>query len=102
MIVLYTTLEKYEQAQYIAEILLAERLVACINMWPITSMYTFKEKMIKSDEVGMYLKTSSDCQEALSKRLTELHPYEVPAIFTINIDHVHPAFLEWVQTQTNH
>ncbi len=102
MIVLYTTVEKLEQAERIAEILLAEHLVACANMWPIRSMYTFKEKMTKSDEIGMYLKTSSERQEAVYKKLIELHPYECPAIITMKVEHTHPAFSQWVCEQTNY
>lgn len=101
MIVLYTTVETIEQAEHIAEILLGEHLVACANMWPIRSMYAFKEKMIKSDEVSMYLKTSKEKHDAVYKKLTEIHPYECPAIMTINVDHVHSPFLDWIKEQTH-
>jgi len=101
VIVLYTTVETHEQAKHLVQTLLAEHLIACANMWTITSMYSFEEKLTKSNEVAMYSKTSAACQEALYKRLVEIHPYKVPAIFTIKIDHTHPDFLQWIQTQTS-
>lgn len=100
VIIIYTTVEKLEQAENIAQILLTERLVACANMWPIHSMYTLNGKLVKSTEIGVYLKTSADRQEAVYKRLVELHPYECPPIMTINIDHAHPAFVHWAHEQT--
>lgn len=101
MIVLYTTVETPEQAKCLAKTLLAEHLIACANMWAITSMYSLEENLTKSDEVAMYLKTSAACGQALYKRLVEIHPYKTPAIFTIKIDHANPDFLQWVQTQTS-
>lgn len=100
MIIIYTTIEKLEQAECIAETLLAERLIACANIWPIRSMYVFNEKLMKSTEVAMYLKTSADYQDVVYNRLVELHPYECPAIMTINIDQVHLPFAKWVHEQT--
>ena len=100
LIIIYTTVSSTEQAELIAQTLIVERLVACVNLWPITSMYTWNEKIEKTTEVGMFLKTSKAGQEALYQRLLELHPYECPAIITLDIAHTYPAFAQWVQTQT--
>lgn len=101
MIIVYTTIETFEQAEDITKILLAERLIACINMWPIHSMYSFNGKLVKTEEVGMYFKTTSTNQNILYKRLTEIHPYECPAIITLNVEHAHPPFTKWIQEQIN-
>lgn len=101
MIVIYTTIEKLEQAESIVEALLTERLIACANMWPIHSIYMFNEKRMKSAEVAMYLKTSADRQDAVYNQLIKLHPYEYPAIMTINIDQTHLPFAKWVDEQTD-
>ncbi|MCE2716643.1 MAG: divalent-cation tolerance protein CutA [Alphaproteobacteria bacterium] len=101
MILIYTTVETAQQAEHLAETLIQERLVACANSWPIQSMYKYKGKFIKSHEIGMYLKTSMERHDAVHKRLTELHPYECPAIIMINTEHVHPAFARWVKEQTD-
>ena len=100
VIIVYTTVEKSEQAENIAQILLTERLVACANMWPIHSMYTFNGKLVKSAEIGVYLKTGIDRQDAVYNRLVELHPYECPAIITMKIDQAHLPFVHWAHEQT--
>jgi periplasmic divalent cation tolerance protein len=100
VIIIYTTIEKLEQAECIAETLLAERLIACANIWPIHSMYVLNKKLMKSPEVAMYLKTSADHQDAVYNRLVELHPYECPAIMTINVDQAHLPFAKWIDVQT--
>ncbi len=101
MIVIYTTVANIEQAKLIAKTLLAERLVACVNMWPISSMCSWNEKIESSTEVAMFLKTTNACQEAVYQRVIELHSYECPAIITIDVKQSHPAFAQWVQTETS-
>ncbi len=63
-------------------------------------MYTFNEKLVRSAEVGMYLKASASRQDVVYKRLVELHPYECPAIMTIGINQAHLPFVQWVHEQT--
>lgn len=100
MKVIYTTIANEEQAESIAQTLLQDKLVACINMWPITSLYTWKEKFEKSSEIAMFLKTTAECHDLVYKRLKELHTYECPAIITINVSKTDLDFMQWVQTQT--
>lgn len=100
MKVIYTTIENEEQAESISQILLQDKLVACINMWPITSLYTWKEKFEKISEIAMLLKTTAECHDLVYKRLKELHTYECPAIITIDVSKTDPNFMQWVQTQT--
>lgn len=101
MILIYTTVETTQQAEHLAEALIQEHLIACANSWPIQSMYTYKGEFIKNHEIGVYLKTSTEKHDAAYKRLVELHPYECPAIITLNAEHVHPAFAHWVKEQTD-
>ncbi len=99
MLIIYTTIKNIEEAELIAQTLIAERLVACANLWPITSMYIWNERVEKTTEVGMFLKTCEAGQEPLYQRLLELHPYGCPAIITLAIQQTHSAFAQWVQTQ---
>ena len=101
MIIIYTVIDKFEEAENIAQTLISEKLVACVNMWPINSMYMSNKKLLKVNETGVFLKTSASSQEAVYQRLLELHPYECPAIITMNINQAHPAFAHWVQEQTH-
>ena len=101
MLIIYTTITNIEQAELIAQTLLSEKLIACVNMWPINSMYTWNEKIEKTSEIAMFLKTTNTCQELIYKRLKELHPYECPAIITLDTKQAHPDFVHWTNTQTS-
>jgi len=99
MVIIYTTLENTDQAEAIAQTLIDERLIACANFWPISSMYTWNNQLEKTSEIIMWLKTSQEKQEALRKRLPELHPYECPAVITLDAKQDNPAFNQWMQSQ---
>ncbi|MCX7343329.1 MAG: divalent-cation tolerance protein CutA [Proteobacteria bacterium] len=102
MLIIYTTISNAEQAEVIAQTLLTEQLVACVNMWPINSMYTWNGKIEKTSEIVMLLKTKEACEEPVYQRLKELHSYECPAIITLDVKHTNPDFANWVETQTNY
>ena len=97
MIVIYTTVSNVEQAESIAQTLISERLVACVNMWPMNSMYMWNQKLEKSSEIAMLLKTAN--HDAVYQCLLDIHPYECPAIITVD-SRANPAFEQWVRLQT--
>lgn len=96
-----STIGSEEAAVGIAETLVAERLVACVNVVPrLTSVYRWEGKVQKDAEALMILKTAPDRLEALLERLKELHPYDVPEMVVLDVERGHPAYLDWVLAET--
>jgi periplasmic divalent cation tolerance protein len=58
MIVLITTLHKRHDAVRIGKGLLAKRLIACYNLWPVESAYWWKGEIIEENEVIMIMKST--------------------------------------------
>ena len=79
-IVVYVTHSDAESASAIVESLLHEKLIACANIFPITSHYWWKATLQNENEVVTLLKTEKGHWKRLKKRITELHPYDVPCI----------------------
>jgi periplasmic divalent cation tolerance protein len=102
MIVIYTTVANKDQAKQIISTLLQERLIACANAWDIDSYYVFQGTEKNGPEVAIYFKTAMAHQEAVYHRLLELHPYDCPAIISLDVEYAHPAFAHWVEEQTGH
>ena len=102
MILIYTTVGTKEQYESIANTLLDERLIACVNSWPIESKFVWKGKLQNYQETAMLLKTTDSCQEAVYHRLYELHPYDCPAIITLTPTEANPAFVHWINASTDH
>ncbi|MBI6545889.1 MAG: divalent-cation tolerance protein CutA [Cyanobacteria bacterium NC_groundwater_1444_Ag_S-0.65um_54_12] len=88
-------------AERIATTLLAERLVACVNLLgPLESRYWWDGAIQTDQEIMLLLKTHDDLTTRLIERLRELHPYEVPEIVIIPVEFVSPPYLAWVDAQT--
>ncbi len=98
-LVVYVTHPDEETARQIANQILHERLVACVNLHAIHSQYWWQDKIEEAGEWVTLFKTRMLMAEKLEKRLLELHPYEVPCIVrwevTANAD-----YEEWIIRET--
>jgi periplasmic divalent cation tolerance protein len=86
-----------ETAERIARGLVEARLAACVNLLPrLTSVYRWQGKIEKDDETLLMIKTTASRFDALSDRLRELHPYELPEIIATPAARGLPEYLQWV------
>ena len=85
-------------AEGIAEALVGERLAACVNRLPgVSSTYRWQGTVTTEREELLLIKTTAGCFEALRTRLLQLHPYELPELIAVPVEHGHQAYLEWVR-----
>jgi periplasmic divalent cation tolerance protein len=98
MLMVFVMCDGREQAEYIADKLVSERLAACVNVLPeIRSCYVWEGKLTWSDELMLLIKTTQANFDALKERVTALHSYEIPEIVGIPIEAISQKYLEWVQ-----
>lgn len=68
-------------ARAAAECLLEERLIACANLVDgVTSVFRWEGSIATGEECGALFKTDAGRLEQLVDRITELHPYDTPAV----------------------
>ena len=95
-VVLVTT-PNPDTARAIARTLVEERHAACGNIVPaITSIFRWQGAVQEESETLLVLKTSGDRVAALSARVIELHPYEVPEVLALRVDAGHQPYLDWL------
>lgn len=92
---IYITTSNLGEAKRIARILVEERLAACVNVFPITSVYRW-DGVQEDDEVALIVKTTRKNVKKIEKRVKELHSYETPCIISFAIDGGSEEFLKWV------
>ena len=89
-----------DKAKSIASYLLEKRLAACVNILPsIQSLYWWEGKIEESQEALLMIKTTGEKQQALMENLKEIHPYDVPEMLFLPVDHGFPPYLEWVNSE---
>lgn len=86
-----------EAAQTVAQTLVQERLAACVNILPgVVSVYVWQGVLENSAETLLLIKTTHALYPQLQARLRELHPYELPEIIALDINHGLPDYLNWI------
>lgn len=99
--VAYCTCPNAEVGSEIARQLVEERLAACVNMLPnVVSVYRWGAQVETDQEVLLMIKTTALRVDALSARITALHPYDVPEIIAHAIAAGHENYLDWVRQCT--
>ena len=83
---LYVTATSKEEALKISSSLLEERLIACVNMFPIKSMYLGNDKIAKKNEYVLILKTEKGAVPLISKKIAKMHSYSIPCITEVSAE----------------
>ncbi|MEB3332829.1 MAG: divalent-cation tolerance protein CutA [Synechococcaceae cyanobacterium] len=78
LILVLTTEASPRHAEALARTLLEERLVACVSLFPVCSLYRWEGRLERSDEVQLLLKTAPSQLEALRQAVLERHSYALP------------------------
>lgn len=100
-ILFYITVPGENVGETIAHDLLKKNLIACANILPAHKSIYQWEGQVRSDvETILILKTKKAHQEAVEKRVGELHPFACPCILAIDTSSANPLFKEWINKQT--
>lgn len=96
-----TNLPDRAAAERLAELLVDQQLAACVNILaPCRSVYRWKGALQHDEEHPLLVKTTVERYPALEQALRAGHPYELPEIIAVPIEHGLPAYLDWVTAQT--
>jgi len=98
--VVITTCADNESAKRLAGVLVSERLAACIQLFPIESVYFWKGEVCCEGEIVLFIKTKTDLFDRLSSAIVEHHSYELPEIIRLPITGGLPEYLWWISETT--
>lgn len=97
----YVTAKDVSEARKLGRALLKGRFAACVNiLGPIASMYWWKGAVRNDREVALIAKTTARNLDALIRKVRALHSYEVPCVVAFPIAKGNPAFLRWIEEET--
>ncbi|MEO8460050.1 MAG: divalent-cation tolerance protein CutA [Dokdonella sp.] len=98
LLIVYCSVPDDAVAERIARTLVEERLAACVTRLPNgVSTYRWQGEVLVEPELLLLIKTTRAVFKAVSKRVTDLHPYSVPELIAVDVVDALPAYAEWVK-----
>jgi len=84
----------------IASELVKNKIVACVNIVKISSIYSWQGKIENTSEFLALFKTTQKNKKSLKEKIKATHPYEIPEIVEINITSINKSYMKWVIEST--
>ena len=86
-----------EEAGEIAEVLVQERLAACVNVVAgVESCYRWDGKVNWDSEYLLVIKTTVGALDRTRQRVLEVHSYDLPEFVAFKIDAGSEPYLQWI------
>ena len=98
--IIMSTCPDKETAKAIAGLLVESKLAACVQLFPIESVYTWEGEVCESGEVALMIKSKTALFEEITAAIKENHGYEVPEIIQLRITDGLPDYLRWIDDCT--
>jgi len=97
----YVTADRQEDVDRIEEALLNEKLASCVSVIKgISSSYWWKGSIEKAEEKLMMIATKEPLVAEITKRVNELHSYEVPEVAVVEIKSGNANYIKWIMENT--
>ena len=100
-VVVTTTTDSEAAARDLAAQAIEGRLGACAQVvGPVTSVYRWDGEVRTDQEWRVEIKTTADRVPALTRRLRELHGYDLPEVIATPIEGGSAEYLDWLTAET--
>ena len=100
-LIVLTTLPDDESCKDLARLLVKRKLAACVNILPpMTSIYEWKGELEQGTEQLLLIKTRRERYAELENVIRDSHPYEIPEIIAVPVEHGLADYLKWINDET--
>lgn len=99
VIIIYITHRDMTEAKRVAEKLLRDHLIACVNYFPIESAYWWKGGIANAGEIVSLVKTRPENWDKVREAVEAMHPYETPCIMKLDVT-ANQSYVDWIYQET--
>jgi periplasmic divalent cation tolerance protein len=100
LIIIISTYPNKNSINKIANKLVKDKIIACVNITKISSIYSWQGKIKNTSEYLALFKTTQKNKKSLKEKIKATHPYKVPEIAEINITSINKSYLKWLVEST--
>jgi periplasmic divalent cation tolerance protein len=98
--IVMTTCGGKPEAKLIATRLVEERLSACVQIFPIASVYRWEGTVQHANEWMLFCKIKSNDYADVEAAIRAAHTYSNPEIVEVGIQDGAQAYLDWIASAT--
>jgi periplasmic divalent cation tolerance protein len=98
MIFVYITNPSEKEAKKIATMLIDQKLIACANIFPVSSIYKWEGKVVDEKEFVLIAKTAEKNYGKVVEEVEKIHPYKIPCITKIPVT-PNEKYSKWLKSQ---
>jgi periplasmic divalent cation tolerance protein len=80
--------------------LVKTKIVACVNIIKISSIYSWNGEIKNTSEYLALFKTSNKNKRILKEKIKSTHPYDVPEIAELSINSINKYYFDWITNST--
>ena len=96
-ILVCTSVNDIKAARNIANELLTKKYSPCINIVSNNeSIYVWNNDIETTNEYILFIKSVKSKFKNIEKLILAMHPYEIPEILAIDINHINMKYLKWM------
>lgn len=95
-----STAPSREVATSLARALVDQRLAACVNVIPCTSVYRWEGEVQQEEEHLMVIKTRRTYIDDIRDLLEREHPYDLPELVSVEVEDGSAPYLKWMRDAT--
>jgi periplasmic divalent cation tolerance protein len=99
--IIISTYPSKKSISKIANDFVKNKIVACVNISKISSIYSWNGKIENTSEYLAIFKTTTKNKKLLKKKILETHPYDIPEIVEITVTSINKSYLNWLIDSTN-
>jgi periplasmic divalent cation tolerance protein len=99
-IIVVSTYPNKKSIVKISNELIKTKIIACVNISKISSIYAWNGKIENTSEYLALFKTTQKNKKILKEKIKSTHPYDVPEIAEINVNSINKPYLDWLIDST--
>ena len=98
-IVVTTTTSTAAEAEHIGELLIRQRLAACVQMTPIRTKYMWKGNVAFHEETLLVIKTLHTLYPKVQSLILKTATYDLPEVIAQPVVGCSKAYFDWIVSQ---
>ncbi len=98
MVLIYITCKNTDEAKKIGKLIIERHLAACVNIWPMESIYFWQGKLTENNETALIVKTHEPKIADIEALILQNHSYATPFIGSIDVRRLNREYKEWMST----